>query len=351
MSIASLTVSLVACHGGPAAHFAEFTKQLPSHIRVEIHASGPALKQFQDLGVEVNYPFSIADDTDSLASQIAKTCASASLVITDVGHPFDIKIQQALKEANIRAFAYYDNPELYVPGGYSDTARQVMEVSTRVLFANKNLVTQFLKFDGRGIGYYSIDQAETIAKARSENQDEIRKKFLKEDASPKILVYFGGNNETYFNHAFPAALEILQEDMKNNKDLMFFFQQHPGAKKENRDIDILNAWMELLDDDMKKRIVISSLSSLDAQVLADVALYYQTSMSPLWALAGIPCVQIGHEPYQDMLVTSGFVPAVVAPGQLSTLLDAQPIPREKILEMLGYDPEWKSHFLQVIQER
>jgi hypothetical protein len=131
MSISTSTaaICLIACHGGPADHFATYAEVLIKEgYDVQIHATGPALKKFQERGIEVKSSFSLdnltPDEEDHLAQAIAKTCSTASMVLTDVGHAFDIKIQKALSNhaTKIPHLAYYDNPEPFVPGGYSSTA-------------------------------------------------------------------------------------------------------------------------------------------------------------------------------------------------------------------------------------
>ncbi|HEV3270402.1 MAG TPA: hypothetical protein VGZ69_07155 [Candidatus Rhabdochlamydia sp.] len=118
------TIAFIACHGGPADHFATYAKALTEQgYNVEICASGPALKKFEQCNAKVNYRFDLDNKTpkeqDELAQRIADSCSSASMVITDVGHGFDVKIHEALKEKKITHFAYYDNPENFVPGGYT----------------------------------------------------------------------------------------------------------------------------------------------------------------------------------------------------------------------------------------
>ena len=74
-----------------------------------------------------------------MAKQIAQSCENATLVLTDCAAPFDIKLHQALKNKH---FAYYDNPEPFVPGDYSACAAEVMEIAEAVFFANENLAQE-----------------------------------------------------------------------------------------------------------------------------------------------------------------------------------------------------------------
>ena len=81
---------------------------------------------------------------------------------------------------------------------------------------------------------------------------------------------------------------------------MIVLQQHPGAKAKNIDRKLLEDWMQ--QNGSIPQFCISSMSTDDALVIADAALYYQTSMAPQFVIAGIPTVQVGHEIYQDVLV-------------------------------------------------
>ncbi len=290
MSLSTAAICFIACHGGPADHFATFAENLTKKGHtVEIHASGPALQKFQSRGFSA-----ISFSTEEPASILAEKCKAASVIITDVGHTFDIDLQKALfeKAPLSSRCAYYDNPEIYVPGGYSEVAIQVMNVAQKVLFGNSN-ITDIALEKGIPIGYYPMSQVEKIKQRREVEHETLRSEFFSkhslEDTGQKVLVYAGGNNEEYFSKAFPAFLSFLDE---LPQDFIVVLQQHPGAKKENRDANQIQG----------QKIVISDFSSDDAQVLADAMLYYQTSMGPQFVLAGIPTIQVGHEVYEDILV-------------------------------------------------
>jgi hypothetical protein len=369
-SASAVAVCLIACHGGPADHFATFVENLSGDVgSIEIHASGPALKKFQERGIEVKFPFSIdnisPEDEDVLAEQIAKICSKASVIITDVGHAFDIKVQKALARqvAHIPRLAYYDNPESYVPGGYSAVAAEVMLAASGILFANSTLAkTPIFQEPGKeidfgsrekvGIGYYPINQAEKIANRRAAEQLSMRQiLFAKNglvDAGQKVLVYFGGNNEEYFSKAFPAFLSLLEEGMKQSdfSNLVIVIQQHPGAKGKNIDGNMVSAWMDKYNKTgQAPRMILSDFSSDDAQTIADGALYYQTSMGPQFVLAGIPTIQIGHETFEDILIRNQLSPSVTDVVQFISVIDGlthqkKETPREVIFKGLGIKADW-----------
>ncbi len=379
MSISmSTVVCLIACHGGPADHFATYAEVLTKQgYDVQIHATGPALKKFQECGIEVN-SFSLdnltAEEEASLAQTIAKTCSTASIIITDVGHVFDVKIQKALSihATKIPRLAYYDNPEPFVPGGYSSTAAKVMEVAKGVLFANETLakakiysaVGKEIDFTDKkrfGIGYYPVSQAEKIAEKRKTDHETARSTILMkngiDDKGQKILVYFGGNNEEYFSKALPAFLSFVAESSKRMdlKNTVIVIQQHPGAKVKNQDGQQVEAWLKEFEGQISMpKVILSDFSSDHAQVLADAAFYYQTSMGPQFVLEGIPTVQIGHETYEDILVRNHLAPTVTnAEGLvkvIKTLEKMGRMPKEDLLSNLGIKENWPEILENVIKE-
>lgn len=369
-SASAAAVCLIVCHGGPADHFATFAENLPKDFGpIEIYASGPALKKMQERGIAVKVPFSLdnisPEEEDALAEQIAKTCSRARVVITDVGHAFDIKVQKALarQATHMPRLAYYDNPEPYVPGGYSAVATEVMQAAQGILFANSNLTqasifqtpSKAIDFGSRkkfGIGYYPINQAEKIAKRRAEEKPILRQALLQKndiaDKGQKVLVYFGGNNEEYFSKALPAFLSLLEQGMEQSDftNLVIVLQQHPGAKAKNIDRSLFEKWASKYRETLQApSIIISDSNSDDAQTIADGALYYQTSMGPQFVLAGIPTIQIGHETYEDILVRNRLSPSVTRVDQFIEVIDdlnqqKKEIQRDVILRGLGIKQDW-----------
>ena len=328
-------VCLIACHGAPADHFATFAEHLSKEkALVKIYASGPALSKFEQRGIKVTFPFCVdgisSEEEDVLAQQIAKACSSESVVITDLGHAFDIKLQKALADhaGSVTRFAYYENPESYVPGGYSVRAAAVIQEAQGVLFANANLAeAPIFEEPGKvidltnqkriGIGYYPIDQGEKMIQRRLKDRAPLRKTLLSKlgmsDTGQRILVYFGGNNDAYFSKAFPAFLQLLEDGIAKSdlSQTVILFQQHPGAKSLNLDGAKMSDWIRANEQKAwAPKVKMSCLSSDEAQVLADAALYWQTSMGPLWALAGIPAIQVGHETFEDILVRNRWAPSI-----------------------------------------
>lgn len=372
MTVSISTIALIACHGGPADHFATYAKSLTEQgYNVEIHATGAALKKFEQCGAKVTYSFELDgksfEQQSALAKRTAENCSSASIVITDVGHPFAETLQKALKERQVTHFAYYDNPEDFVPGGYSSTAAKVMKIAQGVFFANANLANAkiYEEFGKEidlsdkkriGIGYYPVSQAEKIAEKRKAEQEAKRLEFLNkhqiEDTGQKVCVYFGGNNEEYFKEAFPAFLSFLKTtDLEN---IVLVVHQHPGAKKENRDIQQLEECLKAFDDKTKSKVIVSDFCSEQAQILADVAFYYQTSMAAQFILSGIPTFQVGHKIYADLLVKDHLADTATSSEEFSQVInrlkDVKEQPKEAVFKGLGYEETWPQILENAIKE-
>ena len=80
-------------------------------------------------------------------------------------------------------------------------------------------------------------------------------------------------------------------------------------------------------------------------MIADAALYYQTSMGAQFALLGIRTIQVGHEIYEDILIRNQLAPSVTSAEGLTCELKAlssdykQPS-QEVIFDGLGICSDW-----------
>lgn len=359
----------IACHAGPADHFSTFAKALAERgYLVEVYGNGAALKKFQERQITQVIPFTMSEKG---VLEIAKRCGEKTVIITDVGDPFDIELQKllALHATHSLRLAYYDNPEAFVPGGYSTVAAKVMLAAQGVLFANAHLAVKPVYETPKeplelpliqrvGIGYYPIAAAEEMGRRRLTEYQSARATLLKkyglEEQGQKILVYMGGNNEEYYSKALPAFLQILSE-MKADVNALILFQQHPGAREKNRDVQLIQQWQ-------KKQmlqaipILLSDLNSEDVQVVADAMLYYQTSMGPRFVLSGIPTIQVGHEVYEDILVNQNLCFAATNvsafSNALSSLTGKEDIQSnyEALLHALSFTPDWIHRLEQSVDE-
>lgn len=367
LTAAVKTVCFVVCHAGPADHFATFEKELVQEgYEVRVYASGPAAQKLAARGVSVFKTFSADNLSEKeetlLAEEIANEVASkASIVFTDVGHHFNIALQNSLKDKNLETIAYCDNSEFpspFLPEQYLNTATKVMEAAKRILFANANAEKDpniSVPFEKRiGLGYYPTEAADVIGEKRRLSGDRLRLEFLTklklEEKTKKILVFFGGNNEEYFNEAFPAFLRFLSQGAQKSdlSEFLVVLQQHPGAKSKNRDGLLLQNLISSEESNPKApKIIISDKSTDEMLVIADGALYHQTSMGPLLALAGIPMIQVGNKPYEDLIIKAGFCPSVTDSSKLTeAMFTARPTAlspdqRARIFAGLGIRQDWK----------
>jgi len=150
-------------------------------------------------------------------------------------------------------------------------------------------------------------------------------------------------------------LKFLSQAVEHNNrsNIVIVFQQHPGAKQKNLDITLLQNWIDTHKDfNNDLQIIFSDKSTKEMLVIADSALYYQTSMGPLFALAGIPSIQVGHKVYEDILVKEGLCFVVTHVDQwfsaISKIKIAASLEEEKasILYSLGIRPDWKDTLLK-----
>lgn len=363
-------ITLVACHGASADHFAIYAERLlKDNYRASIFTSEHGVKKFQDRGITINQEFSLGNLTgaqeESLARQIATTCSMSSILITDVGHLFAEKVHKALQDQTpeMDRYAYYDNPESYVPGGYSQVASKVMLAAKGTIFANENLANEpifssptiEIDFGTRkrvGLGYYPLEQAEKIAKRRNEEHESLRSQFLEDNRIDQqirqVIAYFGGNNEVYFEQALPAFLSLLSQSMQEI-DLSHFvciLQQHPVAKLENIDgLQVVEWLKENQGNPYAPKIIISNFGSDLAQIICNHAFYYQTSMGPQLAW-NIPTTQIGHDTYEDILVKNNLAKSITSKEELTRLIKEmkpetnQEKSHEIIRNKLGIRQDW-----------
>lgn len=369
----------IAGHGGPANYFATFSEKLKEKGHsVDIYALGKAANT---TFISRKTPVKEFFDADALSSKELEKVAEKIArcyhrVIIDVANRKNIEFIGKLKQQNpeILITAFCDNPNAYVPGGYSTVAAKVLLMADKALFVNANhekdaIYEEFdkeipLPFEKRiGLGCYPVKKAEELSKQREQKQAAIRAqvfaKYGLEDKDQKVLVYFGGNNDEYFESAFPAFLGFLSEGIKQTdlSNTVIMLQQHPRAKdKEGKDSDHqqLNSWMEKHGTNpFAPKIILSEETSNDMQVLADGVLYHQTSMGPVLALAGIDMIQIGDKkPYKDGMVDSRICPSVTSSSGLveaMQTIESKPLSEEKkeaIYKSLGKREDWFARLQQ-----
>jgi hypothetical protein len=256
---------------------------------------------------------------------------------------------------DIELALYYDNPEKFVPGGYSEDFAKVAKVADTILFANANLVSSGIEkapnekidLEGKkkmGIGYYPTKEAKEIIKKRAESQ-QIRKDLFEqlriEDKGQQIYAYMGGANEEYFEKAFPAFLDILSKSELENAIVVL--QQHPRAG--NRDTKLLEQFSFNIP------ICVSKMQNCQTLAIADVVLYYQTSMAPQFVFGDIPkIIQIGHNTYTDVLVRHGITSVTSSEQLQEALLQQKTINKTLLKIALGMNKRWKKQLRYLFAE-
>lgn len=347
-----LSICLITTHPNPADHFSEYVqvyeeKGIPCKVIAE---KSVAYKFSQVKSEVVEMDFSLNED--ELIDLLSNEIKSQNIVITDIANQRFAKFHKWLKQKHpsIKRAVYYDNPEKYVPGGYSQVADQVIEHAQLVIFANRSLVKKGVEKavgipidlsqkDLVGIGYYPKTEANQVAALR-QNKD-LRSRFLKqnriEDQGQKIYVYVGGANEEYYEKAFPHFLKLVLEIRDN--PTIWVLQQHPRAKAEgNRDA-------QLIEKSRLDQFFISNLSTPEALAIADGVFYYQTSMAAQFVFAKIPLIaQVGHEQYDDLLVRAGY-PCITRAEEFVHI--PSPASVGSLEEELGMDPNWKENLLSI----
>ncbi|CAF2645700.1 unnamed protein product [Rotaria sp. Silwood2] len=378
-------VCFIVCDGGPAAHFAAFATNLfhQNELQIIIYATGPALTKLKDSHLPNDIQllsFSIEnfdhEQQEQVATQLIDNCLKQGTrtIIVDIGNKFDRIFQAVSSKRNIpndiiHFWCYYDNPEPYVPGGYSIKTEETIKSSQYILFANINLAKSnsiiyslpekridLTNKIVEGIGYYPVIEVEKLLQQREIEKDSLRAHYGWTNIQ-HLFVYFGGNNDTYFDQAFPTFLSNLSHIDKNIvQDVLFLLHQHPAAKKQNRD-GLL--FQECLSKNNHIQGIISTLRTSDqAQIVADAALYYQTSMAPQFVLLGLPTMQVGHETYHDVLVkfnlcytatnATELVVGLTQMKERSELSDKTQQRKELIYNAIGYTPDWPNNLHRII---
>ncbi|CAF3706712.1 unnamed protein product [Rotaria sp. Silwood1] len=378
-------VCFIVCDGGPAGHFAAFATNLfnQNELQIIIYATEPALTKLKNSHLPNDIQllsFTVEDgdrkQQEQVATQLIDNCLKqgAHSIIIDIGNKFDAIFQSVSSKRNlptdtIRFWCYYDNPEPYVPGGYSIKTEETIKASQYILFANMNLA----KIDSiiyslpeksidltnktvQGIGYYPVVEVEKLLQQRELERDTLRVQNNWTNIK-HLFVYFGGNNDVYFDQAFPTFLSNLSQIDKNIiQDVLFVLHQHPAAKKQNRDGLLFQEW---LSKNNHIQGILSTLKTSDqAQIIADAALYYQTSMAPQFVLLGLPTMQVGHEIYHDILVkfnlcytatnTIELAVGLTSMKERSYSSDKIQQSKELIYNAIGYTSDWPKNLHRVI---
>ncbi len=356
MNIISHTLCFIVCHTSAAQHFAEFARILSENQISYTVITEEQQKPYFDAYNISTIPFS--HDLDSVLS----VCKNAQIIITDVGCSFHIALHEKLSESGHKNhFAYYDNPESFVPGNYSQVAQKVMQAASGVLFANETFVKECpFSLEGKalyGIGYYTwMKKKEIIRELREKIHENLKQRYLEAHyvypQCKKVIVYFGGNNDVYYNLALPAMLSHFSKALSSLDlhDTLLILQQHPGTRNNPAARDRF-LWdltrQNLLENPNTPIFRISEESTDDLLLIADHVCYYQTSISPLFKGAGLSFFQIGHEPYKEAMVRYNTCPVVTSSEELIEFFRNPPQYDEiSWVSALGANEDWHKNLLR-----
>ncbi len=385
-------ICFLACHPASTPFVQEAQSWCNNNsIQSEVYARDTAYERLQGKVQELkSFAQSYSTETlDKLGDRVLHEAAvevaysiskKFQAVICDVGSPFTSRVFEILSEKSpeIVRISFYDNPERYVPGGYSETAKKTLEKSHLILFANKNLSEgQILStpnteieldtIERAGIGFSTLpQQIKTIKEGREEEKRTLlRKEILDqhniEDKGQKIAVYYGGANSEYYEKAFPAFLTIIEglSNESNSKafEYVFIIQQHPRAKSEGIDAKkVEEMLMKYSSENEGKKIphiVISQTDFNSATKVADLALYYQTGSNTLFPACGIPTVQVGHETFKDILTSNEYIPSATSASEFVKALKTTEekgvtVTEEEIFTAQGISKNPQSEFVKAI---
>ncbi len=376
----SVVVFFLAIHPVGGEHMADFANSLDSQsISYSLVATESAynLAAKKNRNVENFYQghIPLKDLGEQELNELAMTVAerinlSAVKVIADVGSHFSALVFKELNRINSKTvkIAYYDNPESFVPGAYSESAAHVIRSADQVLFANAALKgttiyngnKQALDLSSKvtyGLGYFPFSRVEFLKELRSEEVQVVKRKdfFEKaglEDTGQRLLVYIGGANTVYEELAFPAFANILSEAASSGSldNTIVVLQRHPRASQADREV------FESLNNlyDQKTQFVVSDVDFDSAIAIADTACYYQTSASSFFPLIDLPAFQIGHEQFDDILIRNDLCPFVGTATELDNFLNTSDNrfsinDLKQVYEILGADPEWKDHLRHIVK--
>lgn len=313
--------------------------------------------------------FNVEDDVEKIAKQYPEI----DEIVTEISLPESKRIHEVFFKLrpDVKRAAYYDNPESFVPGGYSQGVSSMLEGPVQeILFANHNHIKEALfseeaqKIDTshvikRAIGYYPLKKVQEILDLRNrEKRQKLREDLFSglsvQDRNQKIFVYVGGANDYYYNSAWPFFLKLLSKAFTNSKEQNFLviLQQHPRARSSgNADGKLLIEWKRS-NPLLAKTIEVSCISTEEALALSDGVFYSQTSMAPIFALTGTPTMQIGPKPLDDLLIRNQLCPHILTAKQLlHSLAPESATPNvEAIYEALGFSENWQDNLAKAISD-
>lgn len=369
------TVCFVTAHPNPSNHFVEYVQAFEERgVSCTVIADSGISGKFSKLNADV---IELNLKSKKWRSKIEDILSKQSLVITDIASHRWISLHRWLKKHHpeIKRAVYYDNPEPFVPGGYSEMAEKVIRRAQIVLFANAKLPEKGIQNGEKapcklskkrliGIGYYPKADAEIIRKLRNDPDaiGKLREDFFNrhkvEDSDQEIFTFVGGANDEYDFKAFPHFIDILSELVfyKDTplKNTIVVVKQHPRSEdRGNHDGKTVEKFLERHALPRNSHILISGkgdMPTVDVCALSMGVFYHQTSMAAQFALASIPVIaQVADKPNRDILLNCGY-PFVDEAGGLAKVMTGfdQNVDPSTIEKELGFEDDWKSRLLEIL---
>jgi len=369
-----MSICFITTHPNPASHFVRFVEVFEEKKIPYIILTG---KNVSDKFSQLQSNVTIIDPEKDFLT-IEEKLNFCSVIITDIANERFAELFEMLskKYPYIKRAVYYDNPEQFVPGGYSTVAAKIIEKAQIILFSNSSHVKKGIQKDVGapidlsdktliGVGYYPTDNAKEILGLRN-NRAQVNKirslifqKNKIEERNKKIFVYIGGANEIYYKKAFPHFVSLVSNLIKQKdsslKDTVIILQQHPRSKNEgNVDAKLIEEFLYENKEIIPKGFdfIVSDMPTNNSLAIANGVFYYQTSMAPQFVLAKIPLVvQAGHETFLDLLVKAGF-PSVTRSDELSRILsqNAMNANVQVLIKELGIEENWGDNLLEITKE-
>lgn len=362
---ADKSVGFFAFSPNSAKHFRAFSQALAEQgVSSELFFANQVGLSLQ----EKEHQFSEEEGLDAL-QQIVENFPEISSIVTDFAHPLAKDVHQVFytQKPDVLRCVYYDNPETYVPGGYSEHFEEICQGPVqKILFANANLLEKSiggkenkpmdLSVKNRcSIGFYPLDMLHSIERYKAHELSKKRNNLFQSvqilEPPQKVFVYVGGANEYFFDQAWPFFLSLLETmNVKDAKKIVIFYQRHPRASFEkDRDLQTLESWKKS-HLEIAPILQVSTLPTDEILALADGVFYSQTSMGPIFILAGLKTAQINPEPFDDILVRSRISPCICSPDSFQELISNEGSSFDpKIYTLIGMDPEWKANLLKAFE--
>ena len=379
-------ICFIASHTACGHHFYNFSLMLKEKkIPHTIIAGDTALNILETKNVSVQNMLAgrtvdkITDLTKNemikLAQTIADKCQSALCVWVDGRQPAMEHILAALKDKapTVLRILYHDNPDNYVPGEseeYGENLERLAKLADWVVHANPALLNTPIyqkegipwSFQGERAtsGFFFLSDIMSVKMKRNNGENATqRAHFLSQhklqEKNQMLAVFVGECNQPYFSEALPNFLKLLQKASHeiNLSELIILYQQDPQAKGENIDGKLIQ---QVLNETPEfPKFIISSMSTLEALVFADMVFYHRTEDAIKFAMLGLNAMQVGPK-FEDLALRNGLA-VNVSDSQIFTTtinhfalnLKLTSEQQKLAVKLSGYRGTWPIHLTRILE--